>query len=471
MENIIGVYGLGVMGASIALNMANHGYKVAVYNRKSEITKDFIEKKVKDQAIEPYYDIESFVASLASPKKIFLMVTAGKVVDMVIDQLLPLLEKGDIILDGGNSYYKDTQRRHDYCQEKGINYFGVGVSGGEMGALKGPSIMPSGDKDSYKYVEPILNDISAKCEDGFACCTYIGSDGSGHYVKMVHNGIEYGDIQIICEAYDLLRRVAKLSIEEIQEVFAKWNKGILSSYLVEITAKILTFKDEETGLPLVDVILDRAGQKGTGKWTSMEGLDLGVAIPTIGESVFARCMSAIKEERVAASKFFDETPSYPVDKKEFVDELEQAVYCAKIISYAQGFALLQEASKVNNWDLDYGKIALIWRAGCIIRADFLNDIKEAFDLQPNCPNLLMSVKFKQSLKQSSTNLRAVVLKAMANGIYVPALSSALEYYDGYRSEKLPANLLQAQRDFFGAHTYQRIDKDPNEKFHTIWEEE
>lgn len=472
MDSIIGVYGLGVMGQSLALNLANHHYAVSVYNKDFEITHAFIQEKITNQKVRECQTVEAFLASLKKPRRVFMMVTAGVAVDLVIDQLLVLMEEGDILMDGGNSHYQDTIRRHQYCLEHGIHFFGVGVSGGEKGALLGPSIMPSGNKQVYhQYLQPIFNDIAAKTEDNEPCCHYIGPNGSGHYVKMVHNGIEYADIQIICEAYQILKEIGGLTNDEIQQVFEQWNQGRLKSYLIEITAKILKVRDEKTQLPLVDMILDTAGQKGTGKWTSMEGLDKGVAIPTIAESVFARCLSFIKEQRVLAAKQFDEKPQLSVDCSTLVCDLEKAVYSAKILSYAQGFALLKEASIQNNWQLNYGQIALLWRQGCIIRAEFLKSIKEAFDQEPDCANLMMSESFRPILKKDAAAFRKTVVAAIGNGIYIPALSSALMYYDGYRSERLPANLLQAQRDFFGAHTYQRMDAEANQSFHTQWESE
>ncbi len=466
--NSIGLYGLGVMGQSLVLNIASKGYKIAVCNRSKDVVKEFKDNRVKDLPISCYEDIKEFVDSLKKPRMILIMVQAGKAVDAVIEQFKPYLDEKDILVDCGNSYYKDTIRRVEECKKDGICFFGAGVSGGEMGALYGPSIMPSGDKEAYEHLKPILNAISAKAEDGAACCTYIGDSGSGHYVKMVHNGIEYGDIQIICEAYDIMSRVLKMPIDEIQKVFDKWNKGKLSSYLIDITSKILTVKDEKTNKYLVEVILDKAGQKGTGKWTSMEGLDLGVGIPTIAESVFARCLSAIKDKRLKAAALYDEEVIMHVDKDSLLKALENAVYCAKIISYAQGFALLKEASDSYNWDLNYGEIAMIWRNGCIIRAAFLQDIKKAYDEEDIVDNLIMTKHFSAILKENIAALRQVTIAAIGNGVYVPCLSSALEYYDGYRSPRLPANLLQAQRDFFGAHTYERLDEKGS--FHTKWEE-
>lgn len=472
MKSYIGVYGLGVMGQSLALNIANHNYSVSVYNRSKETTKEFEEKKIGERKITPTYTLEEFVDTLEKPRKIILMVKAGAVTDSIIKSILPLLEQGDILIDCGNSFYKDSIRRNRELKEKGIHFFGVGVSGGEKGALIGPSIMPSGDKENYdKYLKELLNTISAHTKDGSPCCDYIGPDGSGHYVKMVHNGIEYGDIQIICEAYYLMKEVAKMSNKEISEVFGKWNESRLNSYLIEITSKILLQKDEISGNDLVDMILDEAGQKGTGKWTSMEGLDSGVAIPTIAESVFARCMSAIKQEREKASRVLPARKARMVeDKEKFVEDLEKAVYASKITSYAQGFTLLKQASKDNEWDLKLGNIALLWREGCIIRAQFLERIKQAFDKEEDLTNLLISKQFKQDIVEAEQGWRNTVVIAIENGMYCPCITSSLQYYDGYRSAFLPANLLQAQRDWFGAHTYHRVDRNHDESFHTIWEE-
>lgn len=463
----IGVYGLGVMGQSLALNMMNHGYQVSVFNKSHEVTEKFMKEKIENQAVVPCYDLHEFVASLQKPRCVFLMVTAGKVVDLVIDGLKDVLEKGDIIIDGGNSFYKDTIRRFQELQQLGLHFIGVGVSGGEMGALKGPSMMPSGDYEAYQVVEPIFLDIAAKAKDGKPCCTYIGKDGSGHYVKMVHNGIEYADIQIICEAYDLMRNGAGFSVEEIQHIFERWNKGKLKSYLIEITAEILKRRDEETGEYMVDVILDRAGQKGTGKWTSMEGLDIGSAIPTIAESVFARYISAIKDERVQASKVFNVESTLEInDKEAFINDLEQAVYAAKICCYAQGFELLKEAAKENDWTLNFGEIAMIWREGCIIRADFLEEIKKAYD-EEAVPNLMMTKKFSNELLAAQKAWRKIAANIIESGIYAPAMLSTIAYFDGYRSARTSANLIQVQRDYFGAHTYERVDKPGF--FHNHWE--
>lgn len=469
MKNYIGVYGLGVMGQSLALNIARHEFNVSVYNYEKEITQKFTEERVQNYPITSCYSLKEFVDSLEKPRKILLMVTAGKVVDLVLDGLVPYLEEGDIVIDAGNSYFKDTIRRNKNLLQKGIHFFGVGVSGGEKGALEGPSIMPSGDKENYKYLEPIFNAIAAHTKNGDVCCDYIGPDGSGHYVKMVHNGIEYGDIQIICEAYQIMKVLLGLSNEEMADVFEEWNKGRLHSYLIEITSKILRRKDGETGKYIIDVILDTAGQKGTGKWTSMEGLDIGVAIPTIIESVSARCLSAIKEERILTSKEFVSKPNYGFDKESLLQQLEQAVYASKICAYAQGFALLKKASEEYDWNLNYGEIALLWREGCIIRADFLEDIKNAYVENANLINLLHYSKFKKEIIEAENGWRQVVLSAIGNGLYIPSIANSLMYFDGYKSEQLPANLLQAQRDWFGAHRYQRVDKPVGKTYHTNWE--
>ena len=467
-KSTIGVYGMGVMGQSLALNMMRHGYQVSVFNIDYDVTETFLQTKISDEKVVACKELKEFVDSLEKPRRVFLMVTAGKVTDLVIDQLKEYLEEGDIIIDGGNSYFKDTIRRFRKLRECGLHFVGTGVSGGERGALEGPSMMPSGDPEAYQYVEQIFTDISAKAKDGAPCCAYIGGDGSGHYVKMVHNGIEYADIQIICEAYDLMRHGARLSVEEIQQVFERWNKGRLKSYLIEITGKILKKKDDETGKYLVDVILDKAGQKGTGKWTSMEGLDIGAAIPTIAESVFSRYISAQKEERVRASQELGVDLSVNIDDKEkFIDDLEAAVYAAKICCYAQGFELLKKAAEEYEWTLDFGQIAMIWREGCIIRADFLEDIKAAYD-QDEVSNLMLSSKFKKELLDAQKAWRRMVCYIVNCGIYAPALTSTLNYFDGYRCARTSANLTQAQRDFFGAHTYERVDKEGI--YHTIWEE-
>jgi 6-phosphogluconate dehydrogenase len=464
----IGLIGLAVMGQNLVLNMESKGYCVAVYNRTAERTREFIDGPAKGkERIIPAYTLEEFVASLSRPRKIMIMVKAGKPVDDVIDSLVPLLDEGDIVIDGGNSYFKDTIRRTEQLVQKGILYMGVGVSGGEEGALKGPSIMPGGSYEAWKQVGKILRDIAAKVGDGIPCCDYVGPDGAGHYVKMVHNGIEYGDMQLISEAYFLMKELLGLSAPEMQPIFQKWNEGELNSYLIEITADILGRIDEETGLPMVDVILDRAGQKGTGKWTSQDALDLGVAIPTITEAVFARCISAIKEERVAASKVLKGPQAkFDGDREQLIEDIGRALYASKICSYAQGFALLKQASETYNWNLKLGDIALLWRGGCIIRAQFLERIKEAYTRNPSLANLLLDPYFKEVVEKAQDSWRRVVSLAVQYGVPVPCFSSALFYYDSYRRDKLPANLIQAQRDYFGAHTYERVDREGT--FHTDW---
>jgi len=462
----IGLIGLAVMGENLVLNMESKGFPVAVYNRTPEKTKNFAETKAKGKKILPTYSIEEFINALERPRKIMLMVKAGDPVDKFIDTLIPHLEKGDLIIDGGNSDYRDSERRAKYLGEKGFLFIGTGVSGGEEGALKGPSIMPGGQRDAYKLVEPIFTKIAAQV-DGEPCCTYIGPGGAGHYVKMVHNGIEYGDMQLITEAYLLLKHVLGMDADELHKTFSEWNSGDLDSYLIEITADIFTKKDDETGKPMVDVILDKAGQKGTGKWTVQSSLDLGVSAPTIAEAVFARIISSIKEERVEASKILTgpEITLNP-EKDAFKDAIRDALYASKICSYAQGFALMQAASKEYNWDLKFGEISMIWRGGCIIRAHFLQRIKDAYDKNPSLKNLLLDPYFNEVIKKTQSNWRWVVADASKLGVPIPAFSSALSYYDSYRHERLGANLLQAQRDYFGAHTYERVDKEG--VFHTEW---
>ncbi|AST89982.1 NADP-dependent phosphogluconate dehydrogenase [Sutcliffiella cohnii] len=463
----IGVIGLAVMGKNLALNIESRGYSVAVFNRSFDKTEAFLQNEAKGKNFVGAETVEEFVNSLEKPRKILLMVKAGDATDATIDSLRPYLEEGDIIIDGGNTYFEDTVRRNKELAEAGLNFIGTGVSGGEEGALTGPSIMPGGKKEAYELVQPILEAISAKVE-GDACCTYIGPDGAGHYVKMVHNGIEYGDMQLISEAYFILKNVLGLSAQELHEVFADWNKGELDSYLIEITADIFTKVDEETGKPLVDVILDTAGQKGTGKWTSKDALDLGVPLPIITESVFARFISAMKEERVKASKMLAGPESKPFagNKEELIEAVRRALYMSKIVSYAQGFAQMRAASEERNWNLNYGEIAMIFRGGCIIRAQFLQKIKDAYDRDANLANLLLDPYFKEIVEGYQQALRQVVAVAVERGIPVPSFASAIAYYDSYRTETLPANLLQAQRDYFGAHTYQRVDKEG--VFHTNW---
>jgi 6-phosphogluconate dehydrogenase len=464
----IGVIGLAVMGKNLAMNIESRGYSVSVYNRSREKTDEML-AETKGKNIVAAFTIEEFVQSLEKPRKILLMVKAGAATDATIDQLKPYLEKGDIIIDGGNTYFADTQRRNKELSELGLHFIGTGVSGGEEGALLGPSIMPGGQKEAYDLVAPIFQDIAAKV-NGEACTTYIGPDGAGHYVKMVHNGIEYGDMQLISESYFMLKHILGLSAEELHQVFADWNKGELDSYLIEITADIFTKKDEETGKPLVDVILDTAGQKGTGKWTSQSALDLGVPLPIITESVFARFISAMKQERVEASKVLNGPESKPFDgdREAFIESIRKALYLSKICSYAQGFAQMRAASEEYNWDLSYGEIAMIFRGGCIIRAQFLQKIKEAYDRDPGLKNLLLDPYFKEIAEGYQQSLREIISAAVMNGIPVPSFSAALSYFDSYRTETLPANLIQAQRDYFGAHTYQRIDKEGI--FHTEWME-
>ncbi|MFD4706660.1 NADP-dependent phosphogluconate dehydrogenase [Gottfriedia sp. NPDC058432] len=462
----IGVIGLAVMGKNLALNIESRGFSISVYNRSVEKTEEFL-KEAKGKNVVGTFSIEEFVNSLETPRKILIMVKAGAPTDSTIEQLLPHLDKGDILIDGGNTYYKDTQRRNKMLSDSGIHFIGTGVSGGEEGALKGPSIMPGGQKEAFELVKPIFEAIAAKVNNE-PCTTYIGPDGAGHYVKMVHNGIEYGDMQLISEAYFLLKNVLGLSADELHHVFSDWNKGELDSYLIEITADIFTKTDEETGKPLVDVILDKAGQKGTGKWTSQSTLDLGVPTSIITESVFARFISAMKDERVKASKLLSgpSTSTYNGDKEQLIEDVRKALYMSKICSYAQGFAQLRAASDEYNWDLQYGDIAMIFRGGCIIRAAFLQKIKEAYDLDANLSNLLLDPYFKEIVESYQGALRKISVVAIEAGVPIPCFSAALAYFDSYRTETLPANLIQAQRDYFGAHTYERIDKEG--KFHTQW---
>ncbi len=462
----IGVVGLAVMGKNLALNIESKGFSVALFNRSPEKTKELLEE-AKGKNFVGTYSVEEFVASLEAPRKILIMVKAGQATDDTINQLVPHLSPGDILIDGGNAYFPDTQRRNKELQEQGFRFIGAGVSGGEEGALNGPAIMPGGQKSAYELVEPILTAISAKV-GGDPCCTYIGEEGAGHYVKMVHNGIEYGDMQLIGEAYHLLKDVLGVSTNELHEIFTEWNNGELDSYLIEITADIFSKNDPETGKPMVDVILDSAGQKGTGKWTSQSSLDLGVPLSIITESVFARFISAMKEERIAASKKLDgpAVSAYDGDRREFIEAVRQALYASKIASYAQGFAQMKAASEAYDWNLNYGGIAMIFRGGCIIRARFLQNIKDAYDRNPELTNLLLDDYFGGVVKSYQAAWRKVVAVAVERGIPVPAFASALAYYDSYRTERLPANLLQAQRDYFGAHTFQRADREGS--FHFQW---
>ncbi len=464
----IGVVGMAVMGKNLALNIESRGYSVALFNRTGAKTTAVVEEHP-DKNFKATYTIEEFVESIEKPRRILLMVKAGPATDATIQELLPHLDKGDILIDGGNTFFKDTMRRNEELANSGINFIGTGVSGGEEGALKGPSIMPGGQKEAYELVAPILEQISAKAEDGAPCVTYIGPNGAGHYVKMVHNGIEYGDMQLIAESYDLMKNILDLSVEEMADIFKEWNQGELDSYLIEITADILTRKDDEgTGKPVVDVILDAAGNKGTGKWTSQSALDLGVPLPLITESVFARYISAYKEERVQASKILSRTNDFEFtgDKKELVEKIREALYFSKIMSYAQGFAQLRVASKEFDWDLPFGEIAKIWRAGCIIRARFLQKITDAYDKNPEIENLLLDDYFVEITKKYQQSVRGVVALAVQAGVPVPTFSSAIAYFDSYRAERLPANIIQAQRDYFGAHTYERVDKEGI--FHYSW---
>ena len=468
MKADIGLIGLAVMGENLVINMESRGFAVAVFNRNTDKVKSFVEGRAKGKNIIGAYSLEELIGSLKTPRKVMIMVKAGQPVDDFIDQLIPLLGKGDIIIDGGNSHFPDTIRRTKYVEEKGLLYIGTGVSGGEEGALKGPSIMPGGSPAAWPAVKPIFQAITAKVEDGSPCCDWVGSDGAGHFVKMVHNGIEYGDMQLICEAYMLMKTLLGMPPGEMHEVFAEWNQGELDSYLIEITRDILAFKDED-GVPIVDKILDTAGQKGTGKWTSVASLDEGIPLTLIGEAVYARCLSAMKEERVAASKVLPGPASeFKGDKKAFLRDIMDALYMAKIVSYAQGYTLLRAAAQTYGWDLNYGGIALMWRGGCIIRSVFLGRIKEAFDQDPGLKNLLLAPFFKSTVERCQGGLRSVASAALMNGIPIPAFTAALCYYDGYRCDRLPANLLQAQRDYFGAHTYERVDRPRGEFFHTNW---
>lgn len=467
--NNIGVYGMGVMGRSLAHNIARKGYSVSIYNIDSDGIDEFNKHKEEKEKVEGFLDLEEFINSLEKPRKIIIMVTAGKVVDIVIDGLKDIIEKGDFLIDCGNSNYNETIRRTDELSRLGIGFLGVGVSGGEKGALEGPSMMPSGKKEDYELVENILEDISAKAHDGKPCCSYIGEKGTGHFVKMVHNGIEYGDIEVICEAYQYMKEIGKLSNKEIRDVFIDWNKGRLQSYLIEITAKILDRKDDLTNNDLIDMILDVAGQKGTGKWTCIESLNEGVALPSISESVYVRFMASHKEDRVNISKNFKKQTLEINLGDNWLDELEEAVYGAKICCYAQGFELLREASEKNNWNLNYGNIAMLWREGCIIRARFLEDIYSAYNSEDKMQNLVMYPYFKEALEKGENSFRKVAINMLSSGLYSPVLINSLTYLDGLRSEKLPTNLLSAQRDYFGAHTYKRIDKPSDEAFHTEWE--
>ncbi len=465
----IGLIGLAVMGQNLVLNMNDHGYRVAVFNRTVSKVDDFLEHEAKGTQVTGAHSIEELVGALKKPRRIMLMVKAGETVDQMMDQLLPHLEKGDILIDGGNSHFPDTTRRTRALAGKGILFVGTGVSGGEEGARHGPSIMPGGNPEAWPHVKEIFQSIAAKVEDGSPCCEWVGEEGAGHYVKMVHNGIEYGDMQLICEAYQLLRDGLGLKPDELHEVFAEWNRGELDSFLIEITADIFTKKDQDGG-PLIDKILDTAGQKGTGKWTAISALDLGMPVTLIGEAVFARCLSALKDERTAASKVLNSPPhnTDAHDRAVFIENVRRALYCSKIVSYAQGYMLLREAGKDQGWNLNMGGIALMWRGGCIIRSRFLGEIKKAYDTNPRLTNLLLDDFFSSVLNEYQESWRRAMIHAVGFGVPTPAFSTALAFYDGYRTERLPANLLQAQRDYFGAHTYERVDKPRGQFFHTNW---
>jgi 6-phosphogluconate dehydrogenase len=464
----IGLIGLAVMGENLVLNMERNGYTVAVFNRTVEKVDRFIAGRGKNKNFIGTHSIEEFVDLLERPRKVMMLVKAGQAVDDFIELLLPHLEEGDILIDGGNSHFPDSIRRTDYVEGKGLLYIGTGVSGGEEGALMGPSIMPGGSAAAWPHVKKIFQDISAKVEDGSPCCDWVGDNGAGHFVKMVHNGIEYGDMQLITEAYHLMKNLLGMSADEMHAVFREWNEGELDSYLIEITRDIMAFRDED-GEPLVEKILDTAGQKGTGKWTGIEALNLGIPLTLIGEAVFARCLSALKEERVSAAKVLSgPVPSFDGDRGDFIRDIGHALYASKIVSYAQGYTLMREAAKEYGWTLNYGGIALLWRGGCIIRSVFLSKIKDAYDRNPGLPNLLLDPYFKERVEAAQQGWRRVVATALSNGIPVPAFTTALNYFDGYRSERLPANLLQAQRDYFGAHTYERVDRPRGTFFHTNW---
>lgn len=457
------------MGQNLVLNMVDHGYSVAVYNRTTSKVDEFVKGTDSDMIVGTH-SIEEFVKALSTPRKVLLMVKAGRPVDAFIDQILPHLDEGDLLIDGGNSNFNDTIRRSKHLREHGIRFIGAGVSGGEEGARYGPSIMPGGHPEAWPMVKNIFQDIAAKVEDGSPCCEWVGSDGAGHYVKMVHNGIEYGDMELIIESYQMMRDMLGMDSDEIADVFDRWNSGRLDSYLIEITAQILRVKDTD-GEPLVEKILDTAGQKGTGKWTAISALDLGIPVTLIGEAVFQRCLSALKEERVVASRTYALPKARPqLDQEEFIDKLEKALYASKIISYSQGFSLMREAAKEYGWDLDYGSIALMWRGGCIIRSVFLGEIKAAFDREGDLRSILLADYFRKEVLSCLDSWRDVVVEGIRAGIPLPGMSSALNFFDGYTSEFLPANLLQAQRDYFGAHTYQRLDDPSGRSYHTKWSE-
>jgi 6-phosphogluconate dehydrogenase len=464
----IGLIGLAVMGENLVLNMASNGYQVAVFNRTTSKVDNFIAGRAAGKSIQGTHSLEELCSKLKRPRRVMIMVKAGAAVDKVIEGLLPFLEEGDIVIDGGNSEFPDSTRRTNDLGEKGILYIGTGVSGGEEGALKGPSIMPGGNPAAWEHIKPIFQAIAAKTDKGEPCCEWVGRGGAGHFVKMVHNGIEYGDMQMICETYDMMKNGLGMSNQEMHKVFEKWNTGVLDSYLVEITRDILGFKDED-GTEVVDVILDKAGQKGTGKWTAISALDIGQPLTLIGEAVFARCLSALKDERVEAAKVLNGPgTTFEGDKQQMIDDLEQALYASKIVSYAQGYQLMRAISDEKDWELNYGAIALMWRGGCIIRSAFLNNIRDAFEKDAGLTNLLLDQFFEKAVENAQASWRRVVSTAVTLGIPMPAIGAALAYYDGYRTERLPANLLQAQRDYFGAHTYERVDRERGEFFHTNW---
>ncbi|MDR0852092.1 MAG: decarboxylating NADP(+)-dependent phosphogluconate dehydrogenase [Clostridiales Family XIII bacterium] len=469
MASDIGLIGLAVMGENLVMNMESHGFTVSVYNRSTQKIRDFVDGRAKGKNIVGAYSLEELVGGLKAPRKVMMMVKAGKAVDELIERLFPLLSSGDILIDGGNALFSDTARRTAYVESKGLLYIGTGVSGGEEGALKGPSIMPGGSLAAWQSVKPVFQAIAAKAEDGAPCCEWIGSGGAGHFVKMVHNGIEYGDMQLICEAYQLMRDGLGMNPDEMHEVFTVWNRSELDSYLIEITGDVLTYKDQD-GQPLVDKILDTAGQKGTGKWTAVSAMDEGIPLTLIGEAVFSRCLSAAKDERTAASKILNgpNRRLEKADRNSMIDSIRDALFASKIISYAQGYALLRAASEENDWNLKYGEIATMWKGGCIIRSVFLSDIKNAFDQNPGLQNLLTDRYFREKTDATQHGWRKVCAAAITAGIPLPAMTSALAYYDGYRCEHLPANLLQAQRDYFGAHTYERTDAPRGTFFHTDW---
>ncbi|HWG47863.1 MAG TPA: decarboxylating NADP(+)-dependent phosphogluconate dehydrogenase [Gemmataceae bacterium] len=465
----IGLIGLAVMGENLVLNMESHGYTVAVYNRTHARVDEFVAGRAKGKRIVGCHSVKELVGALKRPRKVMIMVKAGPAVDQVIEEVAPFLEPGDILIDGGNTHFPDTTRRTKALKERGLLFIGTGVSGGEEGALLGPSIMPGGDPAAWPHIKPIFQAIAAKAPDGSPCCDWVGAEGAGHYVKMVHNGIEYGDMQLICEAYHLLSDPVGLDADALRDVFARWNTGPLDSYLIEITRDIFGYREPETGQPLVNLILDAAGQKGTGKWMVSSATDLGIPLTLITEAVFARCLSAQKEERVAAGKVLHSPETaFAGDREALTRDIEMALYASKIISYAQGFALLRAMAQESGWTINNGAVALMWRGGCIIRSAFLGKIKEAFDRNPQLTNLLVDPYFAAEIERAQPGWRRAICAGIANGIPLPAMSAALAYFDGYRSGRLPANLLQAQRDYFGAHTYERVDRPRGQFFHTNW---